>query len=468
MIEPGSIPLSPGPSWRQLPVRRHKSLRLFGLFLLSGLLACALRPLPEAPAERLDGGRPLIQLELLHRWHLSTLPGLENRIEWLADLADSLAPYGVIVGELPGLEFRQDSTAWVRTKPANAAPWMVATPLQAIGAQPDTLYTLLAVPGDSLALQIAGSKLFLENLTGHPCPTFSWPYHEHTRGMMEAARDAGYAAARCGAPGQYPWSPFLVGEPADPAWLDSWEELPLYEIPLNLFSLELQALDPAEIAAWLQEPERLPTWKANSTWIQLYTHSDNPEHTSQPILDGPHVAALLDALVADGDVWIAPVGEVAAFFRQSHVPHPGEPLVWVPDHLTGVPDGRELHWNGRSCAFSFSTDDGLIANFTTYLPVFLSRGLSFTAYLVPTSINAADQGNDHYLSSFMVMSMADWGIEIGSHSLNHPHMLPPEVGTIRLADPEGPELYFELVDFFNVKVLRLYEWRASAKQEDIP
>jgi hypothetical protein len=58
---------------------------------------------------------------------------------------------------------------------------------------------------------------------------------------------------------------------------------------------------------------RIAAWKRDKEWANLYVAHDVSEW------DSAHVDWTLDEIVADGGVWVATFGEIAAYVRQFHV-----------------------------------------------------------------------------------------------------------------------------------------------------
>jgi len=407
---------------------------------------------------------PTVETSVLSKtvqWYLTTREEYTPRIECLKDMADTLAMYSVLVDTVPGIPWRFGHRPWMATAPMNEAGYLKDRALLTIGGEPDTLFTHQGLAEDSLAIEVLGAKTWLEGLTGGCCTCFAWPYHKHDRGAMELARDGGFLAARDGEASYEPWGSFLNGAYTDSIWLDTWDHCALWELNLQLLCRHIQSLAPDSVAGWLQEPDRLPRFKAHNTWIHLYTHTDDPDVTGTPILDADHLAALVDALLVDGDVWIAPVGEVAEYVRATHVPDPAEPLVWIPAGPTSVPecpreegDAPARPWQGHACAFSFSTDDGFRANLTAYAPVFQERSLSYTAFFNPMKIWISDAGTSNYMCSAEVLEFHSMGMEVGCHGMEHRHCLPHEACCVSSLREEG-EPTLEILTERGVKVLRL-------------
>jgi peptidoglycan/xylan/chitin deacetylase (PgdA/CDA1 family) len=159
--------------------------------------------------------------------------------------------------------------------------------------------------GDAeLEAEVRGSKEFLESLLGgaYRCRSFAYPYHAHDRRVMEAVARH-YLAARDGG-----LSP--EGHPDFSEGIARWDSVSLYEVPLLVTVGRLTGRnghDQDRTRAVLRE--WLPGWKAQKAWVNVYAHRLSDCHTT-------HMGWILDELLRDGDVWIAPFGEVAAYYRQ--------------------------------------------------------------------------------------------------------------------------------------------------------
>ena len=262
-------------------------------------------------------------------------------------------------------------------------------------------------------------------------------------------RDQGFLAARNGLPGPMPWGSFLAED--EPC---AWGSVSLFETPINLSCAELQAVDPDSMASWLAGTYQ-DEWLAGHRWVQLYTHTDDPSVTGTAVLDTLHLGAFLDALLATGEFWIAPVGEIASFVRETHQASDPGGLVWRNGECSDQP------WNGHVCAFSFSTDDGFLANLHAYRHCFADRGLSYTAFLNRHKIEHAESWMESpYMDPDEVSILSESGVEIGNHGANHRCLLRPEALQLRLDRPAG-EVTLDIRSEGGRKVLRLWEVNAT-------
>jgi len=433
-----------------------KSQHIFKSIALPAVAASALWL--GACASKTSGPDDLGQI--VGEWYLSSDESLQPRLEHLTDIASALSAYGLEVGFPEGeayrLGFRGDGDNlvfedWIAASDANLAAYL--RPVEAVrpGNSGITLFTSAGIGDDSLQVEVAGSKLWLEGLLGSSVLSFAYPTHVHDRRALEAVRDAGYLVARNGQITYEPMGSYLLGSPDDPAWTQGWLRTSPYELPLTIQAGEVQALDPDQVADWLAEADHLPLWKSQHRWIQLYTRTDSEEATSTEILDEIHLEYLVDALLNDGDVWIESMGDVAlwALGAGGQSPDADDPLLWRAD-----PSG-ENPWNGFACAFSFSTDDGFRTNLTHYAPVFTSRNLSYTAFCSPEKIQIGDTGYELYLDSADLLELAGEGIEIGCNGMTRRFLLPPQALVIR--DPAEAGYEVEVLIGNGKKILRLWK-----------
>jgi hypothetical protein len=399
--------------------------------------------------------------EFIAEWYLSTDESVEPRLTHLVDIAAALSEYGLVVEALEEAKFRlgfydtDEGPAfldWIAEADANEAGYLRNVAPIHPGAEGVTLFTHAGLEDDSLVVEIADSKLWMEELTGNSVHSFAYPTHVHDRRIMEVVQDANYLLARNGVVSVEPWGSHLLGLPDDVAWTQGWERTSPFELPLSFLASEIQALDPGEIEAWLAEPDHLPLWKSQHRWIQLYTRTDNQEQTSLEIIDANRLGILLDALQADGDVWVAPLGEIALWaLANGQSPDSEDALLWRADAPGAQPWGED----GKACAFSFSTDDGFRSNLTHYMPEFLGRGLSYTAFCSPEKIQIGDTGYDLLLDSDGVRELAAEGIEIACNGMNRRYLLSPEAFLLVDDTDEGYQIEILVEDGY--KLLRL--WR---------
>ncbi len=93
----------------------------------------------------------------------------------------------------------------------------------------------------------------------------------------------------------------------------------------------------------------------------------------------------------------------------------------------------------RKSAFSFSFDDGFKAQYDNVRPILNSFGFNATYFLLPPFLS--DTLIWRYGSWPMFLEMHSEGSELGSHSLNHPHLLQLPVGDTLTPNTINYELY---------------------------
>lgn len=392
-------------------------------------------------------------------WTLGGETGSHPPVEYLKDLADTLALYGIEAAALPGEEFRlgcHDGDVfadWIRRRDENRAEFLEDAVLR-LDSGYQSLITGQGVDMDLLEQEILGCGSYLESLTGVPCEVFAYPCHVHDVRDMEFLRDRGFRAGRNGMPGYLPWGSFLLDEDDR---FGGWGSVALYETPISLSCAEVQAVDPEDMEAWLAATY-LPEWLGRNQWVQLFTHCDDASLTGTAVLDSLHLGAFLDALLASEEFWIAPVGEVAGYLRETHSPSDSEALLWR------CGDRSDRPWKGRRCAFSFSSDDGFLANLSVYQPLFAARALSYTAFLNRHKIERASHWTESpYMDPWEVSILSQSGVEIGNHGANHRCLLRPEACQVRLNGPEDV-ITLEIRSDGGEKQLRLWKEAGGGEQ----
>jgi hypothetical protein len=407
--------------------------------LILGLIACPQRS-ANAPIESVQ--EKFVRLpvgsrnQLIASWYLTRNTDYSPRIEYLADLVDSLATHGVLVEPIPGHEYRlgfhgDEYADWIRSKWENQTLWMQPDTL-VLDSSPQNFFSYCGVNDDSLAIEILENKEFIETLTGRPSEVFAFPMHDHDDRVLNFLRDHGFVAGRNGTPGYEPWDSFLLLDSPYGDYDHSWDCLSIYEMTLSMTTSAVMSVDPDSMENWLWGADRLPRWTDDRRWIHFYTHTDDPAVTGSPVLDAVHLAALLDALENSGEVWIAPIGEIAAYARETHHPMAEDDRLWEADWQDPRP------WNGHPCAFSFSTDDGFLANLYSFLPVFAEREMSFTAFVNKKKIVDSDNHETYYMDSSELFALSEAGVEIGNHTVTHKPLLSREA--CQMTSMRGPQL----------------------------
>jgi peptidoglycan/xylan/chitin deacetylase (PgdA/CDA1 family) len=156
----------------------------------------------------------------------------------------------------------------------------------------------------TLAREMAGCRDSLEAMVGSPayrCLTFAYPYQAHDERVIAAAETL-FAAARNG--GTSP-----SGRPNFSEGRATWEATSLYEVPLAVTVFDLtRGNQLAEEETRRAIRDRLPAFRSDRRWIVICAHKASD-------CDPDHLSWILEELIAAGDVWIAPFGEVAAEYR---------------------------------------------------------------------------------------------------------------------------------------------------------
>ncbi|NWG27448.1 MAG: polysaccharide deacetylase family protein [Ignavibacteriaceae bacterium] len=115
---------------------------------------------------------------------------------------------------------------------------------------------------------------------------------------------------------------------------------------------------------------------------------------------------------------------------------------------TGLSDGSNFgkvyvtRWaDDRKSAFSFSFDDGFKAQYDYVRPILNSFGFNATCFLLPPFLTEQLPGIWRYGTWPMFLEMYSEVYELGSHSLNHPHLLQLPVGDTLTPNTIHYELY---------------------------
>ena len=384
------------------------------------------------------------------------IPAADLRLDtlpYLRTLADSLAARGFVdlaVEPVPGHAYRIDP-ALIGTDALFEAALLTPFALQPLGEDGLTLLHDIGLDEAGFARELDAAADSLEALLGVRPVSFAYPRHVHTRALMTRLRDSSWLCARDGAPhgtgGGEPTAGFLLGHHSSSAWRLNWNYWTPWELVLStgLSELALAVADsPTEMDMLLHDsatysalhsapPENVvlytygyaslaEMWAAGRSWVQVYVHgaSEDPYR-----LDATHLAWLMDALVADGRFWITDHRTAAARAAARHAPSAADSLVYVPlpEHANDP-----TPWNGYPCAFSFSTDDGRSINLA-YADTLAARGLPMTAFITWDYLGWP--GGDHLSRADLLALAAKGNVEIGSHSMSHPRLIPREALRLR-------------------------------------
>ncbi|MBM3321211.1 MAG: polysaccharide deacetylase family protein [Candidatus Eisenbacteria bacterium] len=247
-------------------------------------------------------------------------------VRYLADLVDTIdarPEYSCVLDYYPcRLEYCESKYLLpVAAVDIGAAPFQVRTTK---GCDSLTLITELVSSKDHLEAVIADST--------YRCRSFAYPRHAHDQREMNAVMETGYLGARNGTPfGTYPGY--------CPVSYSTLDRVSLYQTPMTWGQ---PPNDSSE--AWSRERirQRIAAWKRDGEWAILYV-----AHTLAD-WDSAHVDWVLDEIVADGQVWVAPFGEVAEYVRRFHVTVENPVEGWndsltVSAPLRGLPIGPWIH-----------------------------------------------------------------------------------------------------------------------------
>lgn len=157
-----------------------------------------------------------------------------------------------------------------------------------------------------LERELAGCQTALERGIARPdyaCMVFAYPFHDHN-GRVIAETRRFYTAARDGGLSSQGWPGFSRSSPI-------WGDIDLYDVPNSITAAALvmgNAMSEEETRSGVRG--HLEAWKNRHFWVNLYAHGLND-------IDGEHLGWILDELIEDGGVWIAPFGEVARYYRET-------------------------------------------------------------------------------------------------------------------------------------------------------
>jgi hypothetical protein len=186
----------------------------------------------------------------------------------------------------------------------------------------------------TLAAEVTDSKAFFEGViedTNYVCRSLAYPRHAHDQREMNAVMEAGYAGARNGALGPPP--------SLSPTNLNYLDRVSLYQAPTTWGQ---PWNDSSETASRQMIRSRIAAWKQDHEWAIPYL-----AHTLAD-WDSAHVDWVVDELVADGGVWVAPFGTIAEYVRQFHVTvenpvEPGRHGFTASAPLRGLPEGPWIY-----------------------------------------------------------------------------------------------------------------------------
>ncbi|MFH1681614.1 MAG: polysaccharide deacetylase family protein [Candidatus Eisenbacteria bacterium] len=263
----------------------------------------------------IGGGGPDLQFSLL-----------DTSVRYIADLVDSIdadPDYECVLDYYPcRLEYCESK---------------YLVPVSLADIRPAPFQALTEKGCDSLAMmnELTTSRDYLETVitdSSYRCRSFAYPRHAHDQREMNAVMETGFLGARNGTPvGTYPGYC-----PVSYSYLN---QVSLYQAPMTWGQ---PPNDSSEAWSRARIRERIDTWKRDREWAMLYL-----AHTLAD-WDSAHVDWVLDEIVADGNVWVAPFGEIAEYVRQFHVTVE-DPVEGWNDSLTvsaplhGLPVGPWVH-----------------------------------------------------------------------------------------------------------------------------
>jgi hypothetical protein len=173
---------------------------------------------------------------------------------------------------------------------------------------PDSVVTW-AVERDSIAMHVG---------PGYEVKSIAWPFHIHDRRMLEIARDEGYIVGRNGG---------LDWETPKRGQLASWDSCRIYEVGLTMLDAGLVSNEAATRAYVRQSV--VEGIEHGNCWINLYSHTVDGRGAGSTGVSRQELIWAIDELKRTGLVWIGSMAEVASYYRQTHVPSPQDPLLWV-------------------------------------------------------------------------------------------------------------------------------------------
>jgi hypothetical protein len=197
---------------------------------------------------------------------------------------------------------------------------------------------------DSLVWELRRSEEWLDSVITDPeysCRTLAYPTHLHDIREMTVVRDSSsYVAARDGGK----WGERPNG--CNPC-KTRWDSVTLYEVPIA----EIIRNIVGDSSSFTEQETRqaiqdcIAEWKADNLWANIYSHRTfGPDGC-----DSTHMRWILEELQADGDVWVAPFGEVADYVRETH---------WSPDGFTWIPIPDSLECGDANGDWTVTSGDG--------------------------------------------------------------------------------------------------------------
>lgn len=283
-------------------------------------------------------------------------------------------------------------------------------------------------PLATIHAELAENKAYLEGI----CPGLTvrshlYPLHDHDRATMRALRELGYYAARDGwVSPTFPdggllgatdyttvkeiqtwdlWQRFAMlghlqfhGDTGGPIVGQSSAQIYNY-----LYATAANQSTPASTLYGYSS--LMEAWKANNTWVSFNIHYD---------MTSADLNTLVSMFQNDGDFWIGTLAEIGEWAAARHAPYGSvrnDEFVYEPLSGHTAADYGGKPWNGKTCAITFTNDDGQTETATVYAAVMAARGVKFTAGIVKDAV-----GDTGYLTAGAIRALHDGGlVEIACH-----------------------------------------------------
>ncbi len=249
---------SPLPHWLARRRRSLYALPVSLVFIAGFLLDSAVKADGEHPSRPNPAGRETgwVLIEGAE-WELGT------DILYLRELPALLASHPELselrIEEFPrhGYRIADNLTSGDAVFQAALLESRALGPLDAVGS---ALLHETGLSAEQFEMELDGAADYLESLLGVRPVSLAYPYHVHTRELMERLEAEGWLCARAGTPGGdgsgEPTHCFLLGWQWDERWRQSWEHWPRFEMPLHpgFFEKAVQvATSPADLSDLLYD-----------------------------------------------------------------------------------------------------------------------------------------------------------------------------------------------------------------------
>ena len=271
----------------------------------------------------------------------------------------------------------------------------------------------IGMPQEDFYVNLNDVADYLESLTGHKPTVVGYPYHVHDRHVMYWLKKHGYLAARDGdahSPPQVPKMGFLHAHYTNVIWWETWDHWQpwemvihggFYESALAATTSQDTPLDDTSMHSLLYTTNvfnaaagtsiyllplytsALQMWKDKCFWGQVYSHANGGAGN----VSNQQLRWFLDELIADGDVWISDMQTIAEYAHQHHEPTSDE-MFYEPLAGHAAADYGDEPWNGKKCALTFSSDDGVEGLNTDFFATCVARDVRMTAFIIQDTIGA--------------------------------------------------------------------------------